>query len=233
MKKISKRFKELKTKIKEDDMYNISEAIKLIKELANTKFNESVDISIKLGIDTQKEHVRGTAALPYGTGKTKRVLVFAEGAKAKEAESAGADFVGVDEYFKRIEEGWLDFDAAISTPNLMPKVSKLGKVLGPRGLMPNPKIGTVTEDVEKAVKEIKLGKVEFKIDKGGCIHCALGKISFETEKLQENVVQFLKAVWGAKPATSKGVYFKSIYISSTMGPSVKLNPTNVMEALKN
>lgn len=229
--KVSKRFKEVRTKVK-GEAYRINEAVSLIKEIANVKFDESVDISIRLGIDFQKEHVRGTAALPYGTGKTKRVLVFAEGAKAKEAESAGADFVGVDEIFKKIEGGWLDFDAAIATPNLMPKVSKLGKVLGPRGLMPNPKVGTVTEDIEKAVKEIKLGKVEFKVDKGGCIHCGLGKVSFDKEKLQENIVEFLKAVWNAKPASSKGNYFKTVYISSTMGPGIKIDSANIAEVLK-
>ncbi|MFA5033316.1 MAG: 50S ribosomal protein L1 [bacterium] len=222
----SKRFRELKSKV-QPQMYEIPEAVKLVKELAKTKFDESVDISIKLGIDHQKEHVRGTAILPYGTGKTKRVLVFAEGAKIKEAESAGADFVGSDELLKRIEDGWFDFDSVVATPNLMPKISKLGKVLGPKGLMPNPKTGTVTEDVAKAVKEIKLGKVEFKLDKGGCIHCTVGKISFEEEKLNENVTHLLKAIFGAKPVGSKGTYFKSVYISSTMGPGVKLNITSL------
>lgn len=232
MREHSKRFKELKTKV-ELQMYDIPEAVKLVKELAKTKFDESVDVSIKLGIDHQKEHVRGTAVLPYGTGKAKRVLVFAEGAKVKEAESAGADFVGSDELLKKVEEGWFDFDAIVATPNLMPKISKLGKILGPKGLMPNPKTGTVTEDVTKAVREIKLGKVEFKLDKGGCIHCTIGKVSFEAEKLNENLVHLLKAIFAAKPVGSKGNYFKSVYISSTMGPGLKLNTTNIAEAIKN
>jgi len=229
--KHSKRFREVKEKIKE--LYDISGAIKFIKENSNTKFDETIEIAVKLGIDPKKEHVRGASSLPYGTGKTKRVLVFAEDAKVKEAQDAGADFVGSDEYLKKIEGGWLDFDAIVATPELMPKISKLGKLLGPRGLMPNPKTGTLTADVGKAVQEVKAGKVEFKMDKGGCLHSPVGKVSFSEDKLQENINQFLKSVWSAKPSTTKVKnYLKTVYLSSTMGPGLKLDPKSIDQTLK-
>lgn len=226
----SKRFKALESTFKEES-YNLPDAVKLVKELSNTKFDETIEIAVKLGINYKQEHVRGTAFLPYGTGKTKRVLVFAEGEKAKEASEAGADFVGTDEYLKKISDGWLEFDSAIAAPDVMPKVSKLGKILGPRGLMPNPKAGTVTQEVSKAVKDIKCGKIEFKMDKGGSLHCPVGKASFEEKKLEENIVELLKSIWEAKPATCKKNYFKNTYLCSTMGPSIKLSPT-IANALK-
>ena len=228
--KHSKRFKELKEKIEE--LYDISGAIKFIKESSNTKLDETIEIAVKLGIDPKKEHVRGASSLPHGTGKMKRVLVFAEGAKAKEAQDAGADFVGSDDYLKKIEGGWLDFDAIVATPELMPKISKFGKLLGPRGLMPNPKTGTLTDDVSKAVQEVKAGKVEFKMDKGGCLHSPVGKVSFTEKKLQENIAQFLKSVWSAKPASAKVKnYLKTVHLSSTMGPGLKLDPKSIDQSL--
>ncbi len=230
--KHSKRFKKFKEKIEE--LYDIPSAIKFIKESSTSKFDETIEIAVKLGIDPKKEHVRGASSLPHGTGKTKRVLVFAEGAKAKEAQDAGADFVGSDDYLKKIEGGWLDFDAIVATPELMPKISKFGKLLGPRGLMPNPKTGTLTDDVSKAVQEVKAGKVEFKMDKGGCLHSPVGKVSFPENKLQENIAQFLKSVWSAKPASAKVKnYLKTVYLSSTMGPGLKLDPKSIDQSLTN
>ncbi len=229
--KHSKRFQEFKDKIEE--LYNIPDALKFLKDSSNTKFDETIEIAIKLGIDPKKEHVRGASSLPHGTGKTKRVLVFAEGAKAKEAEDAGADFIGSDDYLEKIKKGWLDFDAIVATPELMPKISKLGKILGPRGLMPNPKIGTLTDDVGKAVQDVKAGKVEFKMDKGGCLHSPMGKISFAENKLQENINQFLKSVWSAKPSSAKVKNFiETAHLSSTMGPGLKIDPKSIDEALK-
>lgn len=228
----SKRYKMLQNKEKQAT-YDIKTALEFIKGAATAKFDETVEIALKLGVDPKRDHVRGTACLPHGIGKTKRVLALAEGTKAKEAEEAGADFVGSDEYLKRIEEGWLDFDAVVATPELMPKISKFGKILGPRGLMPNPKIGTLTTEINKAVKEIKLGKVEFKMDKGGCLHSPVGKVSFSTDKLEENIIELLTSVWSAKPTSIKAKnYIKAVYLSSTMGIGIKLDPKSVEEAIK-
>jgi large subunit ribosomal protein L1 len=230
--KHSKRFKELRDKERKET-YEITEALEFIKESATAKFDETVEIAVRLGIDPKRDHVRGTSRLPHGTGKTKRVLALAEGPKAKEAEEAGADFVGSDDYLKRIEKGWLDFDAVIATPDLMPKISKFGKILGPRGLMPNPKVGTLTTEIGKAVEEVKLGKVEFKMDKGGCLHSAIGKASFSVDKLEANVAEFIKSVWNAKPTTVKTKsYLRTIFLSSSMGVSVKLNAESIEETLQ-
>ncbi len=209
--------------------YVIDEAVALVKKSAFAKFDETVDISFNLGVDPRKSDqiVRGTVVLPHGTGKTLRVLVFAKGDKEKEATEAGADFVGAEDLVEKIQGGWLDFDKAVATPELMGLVGKLGKLLGPRGLMPNPKLGTVTFDVGKAVKEIKAGKVEYRTDKAGIIHIPFGKVSFDVEKLVENVNAVIRSISRAKPATSKGKYIKKVSVSSTMGPGIKVDVTKL------
>ncbi len=198
------------------------------------KFDEGVDLAIRLGVDPKKpdQMVRGTVILPNGIGKKVRVLVFAKGQKEKEAQDAGADYVGAEDLMEKIGQGWLDFDKAIATPDMMGTVSKLGKILGPRGLMPNPKVGTVTFDVGKAVKEIKAGKVEFRVEKAGIVHVPVGKASFGFDRLLENVKALLEVILRVKPPTSKGVYLRSITLSSTMGPGVKIDPLNVRNVLK-
>lgn len=198
------------------------------------KFDEGVDLAIRLGVDPKKpdQMVRGTVVLPNGIGKKVRVLVFAKGQKEKEAQDAGADYVGAEDLVEKIGQGWLDFDKAIATPDMMGTVSKLGKILGPRGLMPNPKVGTVTFDVGKAVKEIKAGKVEFRVEKAGIVHVPVGKASFGFDRLLENVKALLEVILRVKPPTSKGVYLRSITLSSTMGPGVKIDPLNVRNVLK-
>ena len=204
--------------------YPLSEAIGVLQKVAYTKFDQTLEIAMRLGVDPKHadQMVRGTVVLPHGTGKTVRILVFASGEKIKEAEEAGADHVGGDDYAQKIQEGWLDFDAVVSTPDMMKVVGRLGRVLGPRGLMPNPKSGTVTFDVGKAVEDIKSGKVEFRADKAGVIHAPLGKLSFSGEQLQENTESFLRAVMRAKPAASKGKYVRGISLSSTMGPGLRI-----------
>ncbi len=212
-------------KVDTNKEYTIEEAITLVKENMVTKFDETVDIAINLGVDAKKsdQMVRGTVVLPYGTGKPVRVLAFAKGDKEKEAREAGADFVGAEDMVEKIQKGWLDFDKAVATPDLMGMVGKLGKLLGPRGLMPNPKLGTVTFDIGKAVNEIKAGKVEYKAEKAGIVHVPVGKVSFDKEKLLENTTAVLKAVVKAKPSSSKGKYIKKITMSSTMGLGIKLD----------
>ncbi|MFZ5997918.1 MAG: 50S ribosomal protein L1 [Nitrospirota bacterium] len=212
--------------------YALEEAIALLKESTFTKFDETVDMAINLGVDAKKsdQMVRGTVVLPYGTGKPVRVLVFAKGEKEKEAREAGADYVGAEDMVEKIQLGWLEFDKAVATPDLMGLVGKLGKVLGPRGLMPNPKLGTVTFDIAKAVKEIKAGKVEYKVEKAGIVHVPVGKISFDKEKLVENTMAILKSVSRAKPAASKGRYIKKITMSSTMGPGIKIDVSRLKVA---
>ncbi|MFA5353890.1 MAG: 50S ribosomal protein L1 [Thermodesulfovibrionales bacterium] len=212
--------------------YTVEEAVSLLKGNSFAKFDETVDMAINLGVDPKKsdQMVRGTVVLPHGTGKAVRVLVFAKGEKEKEATDAGADFVGAEDLVEKIQQGWLDFDKAVATPELMGLVGKLGKILGPRGLMPNPKLGTVTFDVAKAVKEIKAGKVEYKVEKAGIVHVPVGKSSFDMEKLVENSIAVLKSVARAKPATSKGRYIKKVTMSSTMGPGVKLDITKLKVA---
>ena len=209
----------------EPRMYGLREAVGVVKKSAYAKFDESVDIALRLGIDPKRsdQMVRGTTALPHGTGKKVRVLVFAKGDKEQEARQAGADFVGSDDLMEKIKGGWLDFDCAISTPDLMASVGKLGKQLGPRGLMPNPKTGTVTFEVGKAVAEIRKGRVEFKVEKAGIVQVAVGKVSFDIDKLYDNAAAILESVIKAKPASCKGRYLKSATISSTMGPGVQLD----------
>lgn len=222
---MGKKLEKIKSSIDLNREYSLEEAISLIKENSFTKFDETVDMAINLGVDPKKsdQMVRGTVVLPYGTGKSVRVLVFAKGEKEKEALDAGADYVGAEDLVEKIQQGWLEFDKAVATPDLMGLVGKLGKILGPRGLMPNPKLGTVTFDVAKAVKEIKAGKVEYKTEKAGIVHVPVGKVSFEKDKLVENVMTILKSVIRAKPATSKGKYLKRVTLSSTMGPGIKID----------
>ncbi|HEX7878158.1 MAG TPA: 50S ribosomal protein L1 [Candidatus Eisenbacteria bacterium] len=232
MVKHGKRFRRLADQHAGDPNHkhaDIAEAIKVVKSCASAKFDETVDVAVRLGIDPRHsdQQVRGTVVLPHGTGKTIRVLVLAKGEKAKEAEAAGADLAGADEYLAKIKEGWLDFDAVVATPDMMAEVGKLGKVLGPRGLMPNPKTGTVTFDVTKAVKELKAGKIEFRVDKGGNLHVPVGKASFGPDALYDNVRAFLNEILRAKPAAAKGAYVKSVTLSTTMGPGIKIDPVAV------
>ncbi len=205
--------------------YGVAEAVELAKEGAYTKFDEGVDVAIRLAVDPRHadQMVRGTVVLPHGTGKEAKVLVFAAGEKLKEAEEAGADHVGGAEMAQKVQGGWLDFDAVVSTPDMMKEVGKLGRVLGPRGLMPNPKAGTVTFDVGKAVADIKAGKVEFRVDKAGILHAPFGRVSFDASALKENLASLMKAVLRAKPASSKGKYIQSVTISSTMGPGIRVD----------
>jgi large subunit ribosomal protein L1 len=216
-------------KIEKAKEYPLEEAIQKVKELAYTKFDETVDLAFNLGVDPRKsdQMVRGTVVLPHGTGKKLRVLVFAKGEKELEAKQAGADYAGSDELVEKISKGWLDFDKVVATPDVMGVVGKLGKILGPRGLMPNPKLGTVTFDVAKAVKDIKAGKVEYKTEKAGVVHVPIGKVSFDAQKLLDNAKVIIDSVNRAKPSTSKGKYLKAISISSTMGPGVKIDVATV------
>ncbi|MDB4897709.1 MAG: rplA [Firmicutes bacterium] len=210
--------------------YDPTEALEIVKKAASAKFDETVELSIRLGVDVRHadQQVRGAVSLPAGTGKAVKVLVFAKGDKAKEAEAAGADVVGAEDVVTRIQEGWLDFDVAVATPDMMGMVGKLGRVLGPRGLMPNPKTGTVTFDVTNAISEIKAGKVEYRTDKTGIIAAPIGKVSFDTDKLAVNFKALMDAIVRAKPAAAKGVYLKSITVSSTMGPGIKVNPAKLV-----
>ncbi|HLN64677.1 MAG TPA: 50S ribosomal protein L1 [Symbiobacteriaceae bacterium] len=210
-------------------LYDPAEALEVVKKTATAKFDETVEVSLRLGVDPRHadQQVRGAVVLPGGLGKTVRVLVFAKGDKAKEAEAAGADVVGAEDVVTRIQEGWLDFDVAIATPDMMGMVGKLGRVLGPRGLMPNPKTGTVTFDVTGAIRETKAGKVEYRTDKAGIVAAPIGKASFDIEKLTVNFRAFMDAINRAKPAAAKGVYLKSITLSSTMGPGIRINPTKL------
>jgi large subunit ribosomal protein L1 len=209
--------------------YSLDDACALVKETAFAKFDESVDLAVRLGVDPKHadQMVRGAVVLPNGTGKVNRVLVFAKGDKAKEAEAAGADFVGADEMVQKVTDGWLDFDTVVATPDMMGQVGRLGRVLGPRGLMPNPKVGTVTFEVTKAVKEAKAGKVEFRVERAGIVHAPVGKKSFGAAQLAENARAILAALAKAKPASAKGVYMRSITLSATMGPGIKIDPQSV------
>jgi large subunit ribosomal protein L1 len=214
---------------KAGQVQNLAEAVKLVKQTARAKFDETIVVSSHLGVDPRHSDqlVRGTVVLPHGTGKSLRVLVLCKGDKVAEAQSAGADFAGAEEFVKKIQDGWLDVDAIVATPDLMGEVGKLGKILGPRGLMPNPKSGTVTFDVTKAVKELKAGKIEFRVDKGSNVHAPVGKASFSEEKLLENASTFLRELVRARPAATKGTYIKSLTMSSTMGPGITLDPTAI------
>lgn len=230
--KRGKRYVEAAKLVDRTNLYDASEAISIVKKAAGAKFDETVEAHIKLGVDSRHadQQVRGAVVLPHGTGKTKRVLVFAKGAKAAEAEAAGADFVGAEELVQKIQgENWFEFDIVVATPDMMGVVGRLGRVLGPKGLMPNPKSGTVTFDVTKAVEEIKAGKVEYRLDKSNIIHVAIGKVSFGGEKLAENFNVLMNAIIKAKPSAAKGQYLRSISVTSTMGPGVKINPARVSE----
>jgi large subunit ribosomal protein L1 len=214
-----------KEKIERSKEYSLEEAIRIVKESSYTKFDETIDLALNLGIDPKKsdQMVRGSVVLPHGIGKKVKVLVFAKGEKEKEATDAGADIVGAEDLVEKISKGWLDFDKAVATPDMMGLVGKLGKILGPRGLMPNPKLGTVTFDISRAVKELKAGKVEYKAEKAGIVHVPIGKVSFDNQKLLDNAKAVVDSIVKAKPATSKGKYLKKISISSTMGPGVRID----------
>lgn len=232
MAKKSKKYVEALGKIDRNRLYDSKEALTLVSEIATAKFDETVEAHVKLGVDSRHadQQVRGAIVLPHGTGKTKKVLVFAKGEKAKEAEAAGADFVGAEDLVQKIQkENWFDFDVVVATPDMMGVVGRLGRVLGPKGLMPNPKSGTVTFDVAKAIADIKAGKVEYRVDKTAIVHCPIGKKSFGVEKLQENFHALMDALVKAKPAAAKGQYIKSVSVSSTMGPGAKINPTKVLD----
>ena len=222
---IGKQHKAAKAQIDRTKAYTIEEALTMVKETAHAKFDETVDLCVRLGVDPRKadQMVRGAVVLPNGLGKTVRVLVFAKGEKALEAQTAGADHVGADELVAKIQEGWFDFDTAIATPDMMGTVGKIGKLLGPRGLMPNPKVGTVTFEISRAVQEAKSGKVEYRVEKAGIIHAPVGKVSFDVDRLKGNVVALMDALVKAKPTTSKGTYLKKVSVSSTMGPGINVD----------
>ncbi len=228
--KYSKRYNASIKKLDRTKIFSIEDAVARVKEMASAKFIESVDIAVRLGVDPKKadQAVRGTVALPHGIGKEVRVLVVAKPPKDEEARAAGADHVGFQEYIQKIQQGWADIDVIIAAPDVMAEVGKLGKVLGPRGLMPNPKSGTVTMDIGKAVKEVKAGKIEFRVDKAGILHASIGKVNFDNQKLVENINAFLNTVMRIKPATAKGQYIRSISISSTMGPGVNIDKNIVL-----
>jgi large subunit ribosomal protein L1 len=228
-----KRFEAAAAKVDRAKRYALEDAVRLATDTARAKFDETVEVAVRLGVDPRQadQNVRGTVVLPHGTGKTVRVLVFAKGEKVREAQEAGADHVGGEELAKRIsEENWLDFDKVIATPDVMGMVGKLGKILGPRGMMPNPKVGTVTFDVGKAIRELKAGKVEFRVEKAGIVHVPIGKVSFGPEKLLENASTLLASVLRAKPAAAKGNYLRSVTLSTTMGPGIRVDPNAVRAA---
>jgi large subunit ribosomal protein L1 len=229
MAKLTKKQKEARAKFDMDKSYSLKEAADILKQISYTKFDASVDVDIRLGVDPRKadQMVRGVVALPHGTGKQVRVLVLCTPDKEAEAKAAGADHVGLDEYIQKIEQGWTDVDVIITMPTVMAKVGKLGRVLGPRGLMPNPKSGTVTLDVGKAVKEVKAGKIDFKVDKFGIVHASIGKVSFDPDKLIDNVQEVINTVARLKPSSAKGTYFKSIHMSTTMSPGVSIDKSTI------
>jgi len=229
MGKITKKRKEALAKFDTSKIYSLEEAVNIVKEITNVKFNASVDVDIRLGVDPRKANqmVRGSVTLPHGTGKELRVLVLCTPEKEEEAKAAGADYVGLDEYVDKIKGGWTDIDVVITMPSVMPKVGALGRILGPRGLMPNPKTGTVTMDIAKAVSEAKAGKIDFRVDKFGIIHSGVAKISFEPKQILENARELLTTIIKMKPAAAKGTYVKSIYISSTMSPGVQVDPKSI------
>ncbi|OGC02520.1 50S ribosomal protein L1 [candidate division KSB1 bacterium RBG_16_48_16] len=231
--KRSKRYDQALANIQKAKLHTIAEAIQLVRDSSSTKFDESVDVAVRLGVDPRKadQMVRGTVILPHGTGKKVRVLVLTKGEKEKEAKEAGADYVGSDDLIEKIQGGWFEFEVVIATPDIMSQIGKLGRVLGPRGLMPNPKTGTVTFEVGKAVREAKSGKISFRVDKSGNVHAAVGKRSFEPAQLKENVQIFMDTINRLKPPTAKGVYIKNITLSSTMGPGVRVDKNAIMDAV--
>jgi large subunit ribosomal protein L1 len=234
MARCGKKFAEARSKVDPQKKYNFGDALSLVVDNAYAKFDESVDVALRLGVDPRHadQMVRGSVVLPHGTGKTTRVLVFAKGEKEKEAKDAGADFVGAEDIAEKIQGGWLEFEKVIATPDLMGLVGKLGKVLGPRGLMPNPKLGTVTFDITKAVTDMKAGRVDFRVDKVGIIHCSVGKVSFGKDKIMDNLKTLLEMIMKLKPSSSKGTYLKGVAVSSTMGPGVRVDPSEVSQLMK-
>ena len=222
MAKLSKKQKEARTKVNNKSLYSVADASTLVKDVTTTKFDASIDLAIRLGVDPKNasQMVRGVVTLPHGTGKTLRVLALVTPEKEAEAKEAGADFIGLDEYLQKIKDGWTDVDVIVTMPSVMGKLGPLGRVLGPRGLMPNPKTGTVTMDIRKAVSDVKGGKIDFKVDKNGIVHASIGKVSFEPKKIEENTNELLKTIHKLKPTTIKGTYIKSIYMSSTMSPGI-------------
>ena len=226
MPKHGKKYVEASKQVEKGTLYEVNDAIALVKKTAAAKFDETVEVAFRLGVDPRQsdQQIRGAVVLPHGTGKSQTVLVFAKGEKAKEAEAAGADFVGAEDMVAKIQGGWFGFDVAVATPDMMGVVGKIGRLLGPKGLMPNPKTGTVTMDVTKAVNEVKAGKIEYRVDKTGIIHAPIGKVSFEQAHLEDNFKTLVDVIVKAKPASQKGQYIKSVSVSSTMGPSVKINP---------
>jgi len=231
MSKLTKNRKLALEKLDKDKQYSIREAAGLVKEMTKTKFDASVDIDVRLGVDPRKANqmVRGVVTLPHGTGKEVKVLVLCTPEKEDEAKEAGADYVGLDDYIEKIEKGWTDMDVIITMPPVMAKIGKLGRVLGPRGLMPNPKSGTVTMDIGKAVSDVKMGKIDFKVDKYGIVHTSIGKVSFSAEKINENAREFIHTIMKLKPSSAKGTYIRSIYLSSTMSPGIKVDPKAIEE----
>jgi len=231
MSKLTKNRKLALEKLDKDQQYTVSEAAGLVKEMTTSKFDASVDIDVRLGVDPRKANqmVRGVVTLPHGTGKDVKVLVLCTPEKEDEAKEAGADYVGLDDYIEKIEKGWTDMDVIVTMPPVMAKIGKLGRVLGPRGLMPNPKSGTVTMEIGKAVKDVKMGKIDFKVDKYGIVHTSIGKVSFTAEQITENAREFINTIFKLKPSSAKGTYIKSIYLSSTMSPGVKLDPKAIEE----
>ena len=229
MTKLTKNRKSVLEQFDKTQLYKLEEASQLVKDITTSKFDASVDLDVRLGVDPRKPNqmVRGVVTLPHGTGKTKKVLALVNADKEDEAKQAGADYVGLDEYINKIKEGWLDFDVVITQPSVMPKVGPLGKVLGPRGLMPNPKSGTVTDNIGEAIEEIKKGKIDFKVDKNGIIHASIGKVSFDAQKIAENAKEFLNTIRKLKPTSAKGTYMKSITLSSTMSPGIKIDPSDL------
>jgi large subunit ribosomal protein L1 len=229
MAKLTKQQKEALAKFDKSKIYSLTEAVDIVKKITYTKFDASVDLNVRLGVDPRKANqmVRGSVTLPHGTGKVARVLVLCTPDKAQEAIDAGADYVGLDEYIQKIKDGWTDIDVVITTPNVMPKVGALGRILGPRGLMPNPKTGTVTMDVAKAIQEVKAGKIDFKVDKFGIIHAGVARVSFSNEQIIENAYELIHTINKLKPSAAKGAYVKSIFISSTMSAGVQIEPKSV------
>jgi large subunit ribosomal protein L1 len=232
--KVGKKYSSFREKVDSRTAYSLEDAIKMLKENAFAKFDETVELAVRLGVDPKKadQMVRGTVVLPHGTGKKIRVLVFVKGEKVTEATEAGADHVGLEDLIEKVKGGWFDFDVAVASPDVMGMVGKLGKILGPRGLMPNPKSGTVTMDIGKAVTDIKKGKVSYRVDRAGNVHIGIGKVSFEHAQLKDNVLAFVDAVMRAKPSSAKGQYLKNIAITSTMGVGIKLNATSLVAELK-
>lgn len=228
-KKLTKKRKAVEGKVDPDKLYALTEAMALVKEVNTTKFNASVDVHVRLGVDPRKadQALRGTVSLPHGTGKTKRVLVFCTPDRVEEAKAAGADFVGLEDYIQKVSEGWMDIDVIIATPNVMAQLGKVARILGPRGLMPNPKTGTVTTDITNAVSEVKKGKIAFRVDKFGIIHASIGRISFTPEQLTENAHELVSTLVKMKPSSSKGIYMKTVSVASTMSPGIAVDPKSI------